>query len=349
MRLSGIYDSRSKHASGNGEILNNRHRRASLATAASRSVGITYVPADCGSLIAGKSKVPEAFRDVGISGKLENAGIPHVSECYALELPATYTISELALGRIRNEGFNVLVCQEVYQAVTKSLETSSQPPFQLIIGGECCMSPGVLSAFWHHVGKPLPKSRVGLVYIDADTDLVSPTDPTSTGMFACMSMTHLVRNPGALESMAWFCRPSGEPLCDASNTVLFGTKMSAAGNKNEHFAYLFNNSYKVITSDSVAGDPEARAREALKFLEERVDVIMVHLDVDAIDPRMFPLANIPNSTGFSFDSMMSALRVFLSSKIGGLTIAEVNPDHDPGLQMTGQLTDQIVTMLAARK
>jgi arginase len=122
-----------------------------------------------------------------------------------------------------------------------------------------------------------------------------------------------------------------------------------SGNKREHFAYLFDNNYKVVTSASIAREPEQRAKEALKYLEERVDVIMVHLDVDAIDPQMFPLANVPNSTGVSFQQMMRALGVLLASdKVGGLTIAEVNPDHDPGLEMVGRLTDEIVGILAAR-
>jgi arginase len=45
---------------------------------------------------------------------------------------------------------------------------------------------------------------------------------------------------------------------------------------------------------------------------------------------------------------MRALKVFMGSeKVGGLTIAEVNPDHDPAHKMVERLTDQIVSMLAA--
>ncbi len=146
-----------------------------------------------------------------------------------------------------------------------------------------------------------------------------------------------------------FSQNSGEPVCDASNTVLFGTNMSLAGNKDAHFAYLFDHNYKVVSSASVARDPEGRAREALQYLEDRVDIILVHLDVDSIDPQMFPLANVPNFTGVTFEQMMRALRVFLASdKVGGLTVAEVNPDHDPGLVMVERLSSQIVSMLAAR-
>jgi arginase len=265
-----------------------------------------------------------------------------------LEIPATYSAATFEPGSVRNEALNISVCERVKDAISRNLE--SAPSFQLILGGECCsMLPAILSAFWHYSSIHSPPKRVGLLYIDADTDLSSPIDPDSTTNFAGMNMTHLVQTPGSLESIRQFSKPSGDAVCDASNMVLFGTNMSLPGNKREHFAYLFDNNYKVVTSTSIAREPEQRAREALEYLEDRVDIIMVHLDVDAIDPQMFPLANVPNFTGVTFEQMMRALGVFLASgKVGGLTVAEVNPDHDPWLEMVARLTDEIVAMVAAR-
>ncbi|KAH9896237.1 hypothetical protein F4778DRAFT_772147 [Xylariomycetidae sp. FL2044] len=305
--------------------------------AASHLVSITYVPAGCGSVIPGKSKAPEAFRDADIVSKLQAAGIPSVLENSPLDEPARYAVASFDPGRIRNQELNISVCERVYNAIEQNLASSHhRPPFQLILGGEA--------------GMYSPQKRVGLIFIDADTDLNSPTDPDSTGIFAGMNMTHLTGAPGALESMEKkFSRPSGDAVCDASNTVLFGTNMACATNKPEHFGYLLDRHYRVISSTSVARAPETRAREALAYLEGSVDVIMVHLDVDSIDPSGFPLANVPNFTGVGFDEMMAALRVLLrSGKVVGLTIAEVNPDHDPGRKMIRRLTDSVVSMLADR-
>ncbi|CAJ0550740.1 Ff.00g106700.m01.CDS01 [Fusarium sp. VM40] len=318
--------------------------------AASRSVSITYVPADCGSIIPGKSKAPKAFQDVGIVSKLRDVGISSISEHHALKSPATFSTATFALGGVRNEDINISVCGDVERTISKNLDSSSdQPEFQLILGGECCMLPAILSAFWKHAESQSSPKRVGLIYIDADTDLTSPTDPASIGTFAGMNMAHLARLPGALPRMEQFSRSSGGPVCDATNTVFFGTNMSLPGNKPEHFKYLFDNNYKVVSSASVAKDPEQRARETLEYLKDKVDIIMVHLDVDSIDPGTFPLANVPNFTGVEFDNMMRALKVLLGSDhVTGLTVAEVNPDHDPGLAMVERLTSRIVEMLAAR-
>ncbi|RGP63618.1 hypothetical protein FLONG3_9831 [Fusarium longipes] len=318
---------------------------------ATSSVSITYVPADCGSIIPGKSKAPKAFQDVGIIHKIKEAGVSSVSEYHALESPATYTAATFSPGGVRNEDINISVCETVERTISLNLKSSSnQPDFQLIIGGECCMLPAILSAFWKHADSQSPPQRVGLIYIDADTDLTSPTDPSSIGTFAGMNMAHLVRLPGALSRMEQFSRPSGEPVCESFNTVFFGTNMSLPGNKPEHFKYLFDNNYKVVSSASVAKDPEQRARETLEYLEDKVDVIMVHLDVDSIDPGTFPLANVPNFTGVEFEDMMRALKVLLQSgKVGGLTVAEVNPDHDPSLVMVEKLASHLATMLGSRE
>ena len=81
--------------------------------------------------------------------------------------------------------------------------------------------------------------------------------------------------------------------------------------------------------------------------QERVDQIVVHLDVDVIDPGEFPLCNVPNYTGIGYSETMTALKTFLKSeKAVALSVAEVNPDHDPGLEMTGRLVGDLVAGLS---
>lgn len=313
--------------------------------ATSKLIDITYVPADCGSVIFGKSKAPEAFQKVQLAEQLRSAGVLG-SERTALDEPATWRSAKTPQGGVRNEGLNIEVCERVRDTLDANLEaTAEQPAFQLILGGECCMLPGILSSFSHHYERS--QKRVGLVYIDADTDLNAPTDPGSTGNLAAQTMTHLIGASGTLESMKQFHKSDGQPVLDATNTVLFGTNMAFEGNEREHFAYLFDQQYRVISSSSLAKDPVQRAKDALRYLDEQqVDVILVHLDVDAIDPREFPLANIPNYTGVDFETMMKALETLLGHRnAAALSVAEVNPDHDPGLAMTKQLSDRIVEML----
>ncbi len=339
----GRTDKREIHGAG-------ERNACKVTTVASRSITITYVPADCGSMLPGKSKAPQAFKDVDIAGRLKAAGVPSVAEREALDAPANYAPVPPSPGGVRNEDLNVAVCERVREALARNLgDGRGEPDFQLILGGECCMSPGIVTAFWEHAAAASPSRRVGFMYIDADADLYAPHGADSIGTFAGMNMTHLLRAPGALARMEQFSRPSGEPVCDAANTVFFGTNLPLVGQSPAQLAYLFDNGFRVVSATSVAVDPEERARQALRWLEDRVDVILVHLDVDAIDPRLFPLANVPNFTGVTFEQAMCALRAFLASeKVAALTVAEVNPDHDPGLTMTSRLTGELVAMLGAR-
>lgn len=191
---------------------------------------------------------------------------------------------------------------------------------------------------------------MGLIYIDADTDLVKPGQPGAVGTLASMTMTHLLMNDGALKSMKAFTRRGGEGVVDSGNIVLFGLNTGAPGNTKDQLGYLLDEDFKGFTSAAVAKEPVARAKQALEWLEERVDYVVVHLDVDAIDGSVFPLANVPNFTGAGFAAVMAALEVFLQSeKAAGLVVAVVNPDHDPGAEMTGRLVGEVVRLLAARR
>lgn len=310
------------------------------------NIVVHYIPADCGSAIPGKSKAPKAFQDVGITQKLAQNSLKVLSEHSPLPEPAKWQPIAFTPGSVRNEDLNIQVCQLTQKSISSSLPPHPTPqPFQLILGGECCMLPGILSALTHHA----PSRRIGLIYIDADVDLSDPQS-SSTGNFASMTMTHLLSTPGALSAMNPFSHPDGTPLCDSQNTVFFGTNMSSASNTRGDMAYLFDNNFRVFPSSAITADPTGCAYEALVYLlDNKVDDILVHLDVDSIDPTLFPLANIPNYTGVPFETMMSALKPILGNpKVMGLSVAEVNPDHDPELEMTARLADEIVEGLSAR-
>ncbi|KAK5166523.1 uncharacterized protein LTR77_008066 [Saxophila tyrrhenica] len=307
---------------------------------------VTNIPSDIGSLLKGKSLAPEAFRKAKLIPKVEAAGY-NVTEQNALPSgPATWSFNpSTAPNGVRNEAANVEVNHQVKRTILDGLSNQySDPPFQLVIGGECNNLPAVLSALW----QGLAPARIGLIYVDADADLSVP-GPESSGTLASMTFTHLTMAPGALESMRPFTRPDGEGVVDASNVVLFGLNTALQSNTRSQMGYLMDEGYRVFTSAAVAKDPKSAAKQAIRFLENRVDHIFVHLDVDAIDGTAFPLANVPQRTGAGFNEVIRAVKGLLNhDKVCGLMVAEVNPDHDPGLEMTNKLVDSLVEGLRER-
>jgi arginase len=314
---------------------------------ATNNISLISVPTDMGSVFPGKSRAPDALLEVGLVDKLRALGYQVNTHNALPDGPVGWAESEPEPNGARNEAAAVAVCQAVKSTIASALASAphdAPQPFQLVLGGECLICPAIMSALTHH----MPSKRVGLLYVDADCDLTYPHELGSTGNIAGMTFTHLTLRPGALQSMQEFSKPGGGGVVDSSNAVLFGLNSGSPANKRDHLGYLFDEHYRVITSTAVAANPVARAAEALSWLEERVDHILVHLDVDVIDPGMFPLGNVPNWTGVGFPKIMTALRIFLASrKAVGLTIAEVNPDHDPGLRMTSRLVDEIVLSLKA--
>ncbi|KAF1949559.1 Arginase/deacetylase [Byssothecium circinans] len=340
-----------------------------------RTINIINIPSDIGSMYAGKSRAPAAFASAGLQRKLQAAGHP-IKEYGAFSPfttgkhpPVTTTVwkpSSRQPNGARNEKETVEACHRVKTTITSALSDSNPrvntredgiqtPEFQLILSGECLYTPAILSAYAHHFNPPSPpctpypqaEAKIGIIYIDADTDLHTPADPAATGTIASMTLTHLTLRPGALASMTPFSLPNGSPVVDSSNIVLFGTNLHSPANQNpEHLAYLFDNGFRVITSDAVQKDAGGKAAEALRWMEDRVDYFVVHLDVDVIDPGEFPLCNVPNWTGTAYEQVMASVRVFLGSrKVVALSVAEVNPDHDPGLGMTRRLVDDLVGAL----
>lgn len=151
--------------------------------------------------------------------------------------------------------------------------------------------------------------------------------------------------------MKAFSRPAA-PLVTPDNVVLFGFDPLQLA--TEHWVYLLENGFKCFTRPSVQRAPVACAREALQYLEERVDVIVLHFDVDVIDSAAFPLANYPHYAGLGFEEAMSAVETFLGcEKVRGLVITEINPNNDVirsgERSMVERLVGRLVTGLSKRR
>jgi len=161
----------------------------------SRKTCVTYVAADCGSIIPGKSRAAAAFKTVDIYRRLVEAGV-NVIDIDPSQFPdsdgpapgpdvldgeVTYKPSPFVPGNIRNRTGNLELLRRVRKKMTVNFQAEPRA-FQLVLGGECCMLPAILSS----VKKEYHDSTMGLVYIDADTDLHSPLDDDWMGYFASM-------------------------------------------------------------------------------------------------------------------------------------------------------------------
>ena len=294
----------------------------------SHDIVIIDVPTEAGTHWAGQAKAPQALREAGLSEKLQKLGF-QVSSIQALDQPQTWVPADIING-VRNEENVVEVCNKVSKAV--SSERASQK-LQLILGGDCSIELGVLSG----LNALYPEKRIGVLYFDGDADLSIPTDD-KTGILDSMVISRLLRREGGLKSMKQFGKLDGSPLVDKDSIVLFGFDPDEP--KTSHWCYLAEGGYKVFCRPTVSSNPCGKAAEALSWLEDRVDKILIHFDLDVIDSAKYPIGNFPHYGGLNYDEAMTVLKVFLSSrKLVGLVITEINPNNDTS---TGQMVENLV-------
>ncbi|KAG8530430.1 uncharacterized protein KY384_004932 [Bacidia gigantensis] len=285
-------------------------------------VAVTLMPTEAGTHFAGQCKAPAAF--------LERGGLEH--KLNDADLWGGSYGSQTAYGIFSD---------------TETEEAISWKPSPKIEGVRNLSNA---LKVMQEIKAKLATS-FGLIYVDGDVDLTLPSQTStegSSGILDSMVMTHLTRRRGGLESMEQFNNPKGSPLVNPENIVLFG--FDPLQPATEHWVYLLENGFKCFSRPTVEKDPIECARQAVSWLEERVDVILLHFDVDVIDSGLFPLANYPHYAGLDFDTAMDAVTVFIESpKVLSMVITEVNPNNDSLGMMITQLVDRLVTALRAKR
>ena len=319
-------------------------------------VAVSHIPSEAGTHFAGQGKAPGAINIVGgLEEKLENLGLLHTKgpsgpsgifeKSDAKDL-IVWKPSPKTDG-VRNLTETLKVMKAIWDYNTQDREQASRDRFHVFLGGNCSITPAIFSSFSH--GRP--DKKVGLLYMDGDADLTLPSQASvegSSGILDSMVMTHLTGREGGLECMKTFSHPDGSTLVTPENVVLFG--FDPLQPATEHWVYLLENGFKCFTRPTVKRDPTECARKALQWLEDRVDAILLHFDVDVIDSGVFPLANYPHYAGLVFEEAMAAVDTFLQSeKVLGIVITEVNPNNDPSGVMVIQLVDALVSSLAVRR
>ncbi|KAE9376604.1 Arginase/deacetylase, partial [Stipitochalara longipes BDJ] len=287
-------------------------------------ITIVSVASEAGTHWGGQSKAPSALLNHGLHSKLSSDFA--ISLIDALPSPVLYSPEPLING-VRNENAVLEVMHSV-KATISSLDDSTIP---LIIGGDCSITPAILSALCNKLNK-----KIGILYFDGDVDLSLPAtshepSDSDTSVLDSMVVSNLTQRHGSLASMHTFSRVdsngNASPLVDNDNIVLFG--FDPLQPKPQHWLYLLENGFKAFGAPSLRKDPKAAAKEAMTWLEDRCDGVFVHFDVDVISSAEFPLGNFPHYDGLAFEEAIAALKVFVASeKLVGLVITEVNPGND---------------------
>jgi arginase len=288
------------------------------------------VPSSAGARRVGQERAPQSFRQAGFIEGLRTAGLEVVDVGDLDQVsfrPDTENPREQNLSLVRD------VAERVAAQVSRAFQQQSKP---IVLGGDCTITLGVLAGMIRH------RPSLGLMYFDGDVDLNTP-ETTLSGIFDGMGMSHITG--GGADALTHI--GGRYPLMPEENIVLFGYNPQAGWMDAAEVQRLEECSMMKYPVTQIRGRAGEAAAEALARLEARVSQVLVHFDVDVIDARDFPAADVLHDHGLAFDEAIDVLRVSVSSpSFAGLVITEFNPDRDRDGALATKLVEGVKKIIA---
>lgn len=288
------------------------------------------VPTSAGAHHTGQDLAPAALRKAGLVDRLTAAGVGVIDRG---DLPGSVFAVDHENKLARNLGAVTRVAGEVADAVAAVVSAGGRA---LVVGGDCTITIGVVA------GVRRSHPRVGLVYVDGDSDLNASGEDRS-GILDSQGIAHLL-GQGAPELAGLDGTP---PLLTPERLALVGCDPRESTPEQRRF--LADAGISVSDNAELIADPEGAAGRALAALAGRADPIVVHFDVDVIDSGDLPLGNFPHyGTGVRLEHAVRAVRVLAADPACvALVLTEVNPTYDPDGSLLGRYIDGIARALAA--
>jgi arginase len=279
-----------------------------------RELDVIGVPSSMGAFAPGQERAPTALREAGLVDAIREAGV-------AVRDLADPPVRRWRPDRSRPDAQNVGDVVEVAKDTAARVEQSAgDGKIALVLGGDCTVGLGTVA------GHRRSDLAVCLVYFDLHPDMNVPSS-VREGALDWMGMAHALDLNGAIPALVNLNEQI--PLMEPADLVFFayGERNRTAFEAEQMHALGLTG----ITVREVAEAPEGAASRAREILEPQAERLLVHLDVDVIDFTDLPLSeNAGRNEGLSFDQTVAALRVLVASpSFAGLTVSEVNPDHDP--------------------
>jgi arginase len=209
--------------------------------------------------------------------------------------------------------------------------------FTVLLGGDCSLASGMVAGARRALGEP-----VGLIFLDADADLNTP-DTTPSGFLHGMSLaTALGRGPRVVvEAMG------PPPYLDPEHVSLVGFRALDPGER----APLGELGLALPAHAARRVGMRATAALALDGVGNSDGPVVVHLDVDVIDPREMPARGyLTPGEALSYAEVSDLLTgILASSRVRALEVCEYDPDYDDAGLTSGRRLVELITRAVARR
>jgi arginase len=294
---------------------------------ASSKIAVFGVPSAAGARSSGVTQAPLRLREAGLLEALRATGHPVVN------------LSDLSLFPYREDSAHPTArnTDGVACAVRTAADEMGRAlaeGFALVLGGDCSLVAGTALGARRSLGQPL-----GLVYLDADADLNTP-ETTPSGYYHGMALA-LALGRGARGIL------DGPPFVEGEHVSLVGFRALDPGERRP----LGDLGLALPAHAARRIGMTASAALALDGVGNGDGPILVHLDVDVVDPREMPAkGTLTPGEALSFDEVSDLLTgVLASPRVVALEVCEYDPERDDANLTCGRRIVDLVARAVARR
>ena len=278
-------------------------------------IEVVGVPFDGYGRLGNQALAARRVRDAGLDGAFEGHEVIDTGD---LDLPPPDPHRAKGSGLI-NEAALVAMSAALEREVGRVVDAGS---FPVVIGGDCSILLGIMAGA--QAGAP-----VGLLFIDGHEDTM-PLDVSEDGEAANAELGMLLGITGHLTPDA----------LRRYVAILPRQAVAVLGPRDEQWRRQFNvGSLRdwgtwFRSVDEVAADPAASGRAAVEHLRTGARQWWLHVDLDVLDPDVFPAQGLPGVADEPGGLSWSQLEALLTHSVAaggcaGWSIAIYDPDQDP--------------------
>jgi arginase len=275
-----------------------------------RRLDVIGAPSSAGAYAPGQEQAPRALRAAGLMTSLDDR---HIAVRDRGDVPGFRWRVDRANPRAMNADAVASVARAVAGHVAASLADGAAV---LVLGGDCTVGLGTVA------GALVGAERVGLIYVDLDTDLNTP-HTTRDGALDWMGVAHVLGLEGTVPAV----RGIGprDPMLSPDQVLLFASDNATKAERG----VIQAQGIAEVRLAEVASDPAGAARSVAQGWARRFERVLIHVDVDVLDYLDLPIAEeTRRNRGLRFAQLLASLRELVSAPGWiGLTVCEVNPDH----------------------
>lgn len=292
------------------------------------------VPFDGYGRVGNQGRAARVLHDAGLADAFDHH---HVIEHDVVDLPepdpqrgaSTTLINEPALLAMTN-ALNIRVGEAI-----------AAGRFPVVYGVDCSSLFGIVTGLRDHVGD------VGLVFIDGHEDTM-PLDVSEDGEAANTEIGLL---------LGWTGRLLGGDLGDRlpalapEHLVVLGPR-DDAWRRRFNVGTLADSGVWVAPLAEVADDPAGVGRAAVTELATHVDRWWLHIDLDVLDPLVFPAQGLPGVEdepgGLTWDQLTDLVVSLFGSAAHcvGASLAIYDPDQDQNRAAAANIVQFVRNALA---